>query len=122
LLRSLALKSYIGVPLQVRDKTWESLRSLTTEPGRLYGPARPGIAEDIAEASSIAIDNARLYAEVREADKRKDEFLATLATSCANPLAPIRTPCSSCRWRRKTRETFEASAPRWSGKSNRWCG
>lgn len=35
------------------------------------------------------IENARLYAELREADRRKDEFLATLAHELRNPLAPI---------------------------------
>jgi signal transduction histidine kinase len=36
------------------------------------------------------MENARLYGEVREADRRKDEFLAVLAHELRNPLAPIR--------------------------------
>jgi PAS domain S-box-containing protein len=36
------------------------------------------------------IENARLYAEVQEADRSKDEFLAVLAHELRNPLAPIR--------------------------------
>lgn len=35
------------------------------------------------------IENARLYAQLREADERKDEFLAMLAHELRNPLAPI---------------------------------
>jgi PAS domain S-box-containing protein len=35
------------------------------------------------------IENARLYEELREADRRKDAFLATLAHELRNPLAPI---------------------------------
>jgi signal transduction histidine kinase/CheY-like chemotaxis protein len=35
------------------------------------------------------IENARLYAELRVADQRKDEFLATLAHELRNPLAPL---------------------------------
>lgn len=35
------------------------------------------------------IENARLYQQLREADRRKDEFLATLAHELRNPLAPI---------------------------------
>jgi PAS domain S-box-containing protein len=35
------------------------------------------------------IENARLYADLREADRRKTEFLATLAHELRNPLAPI---------------------------------
>jgi CheY-like chemotaxis protein len=36
------------------------------------------------------IENAQLYEELLEADRRKDEFLATLAHELRNPLAPIR--------------------------------
>jgi PAS domain S-box-containing protein len=35
------------------------------------------------------IENARLYSQLREAHRRKDEFLATLAHELRNPLAPI---------------------------------
>jgi PAS domain S-box-containing protein len=77
--------------------------------GRIVGASK--IARDIslqkkAEAAqaAIAIDNARLYAAaqgeiarreeaeraLRETDRRKDEFLATLAHELRNPLAPIR--------------------------------
>jgi signal transduction histidine kinase len=45
----------------------------------------------------VAIDNARLFGDIRKAeealrnaDRRKDEFLATLAHELRNPLAPIR--------------------------------
>ena len=48
------------------------------------------MAEDLAHRAAVAIENARLYRELREADRRKDEFLATLAHELRNPLAPIR--------------------------------
>ncbi|WP_238397628.1 hybrid sensor histidine kinase/response regulator [Anatilimnocola aggregata] len=35
------------------------------------------------------IENAQLYAQLREADRRKDEFLAMLAHELRNPLAPL---------------------------------
>lgn len=37
-----------------------------------------------------AIENARLYHQLREADRSKNEFLAVLAHELRNPLAPIR--------------------------------
>ena len=48
------------------------------------------LAEDFAARASIAIDNARLYENVREHDRRKDHFLAMLGHELRNPLAPIR--------------------------------
>ena len=42
------------------------------------------------QVASVAIENARLVDSLREADRRKDEFLATLAHELRNPLTPIR--------------------------------
>jgi CheY-like chemotaxis protein len=39
----------------------------------------------------VAIDNARLYRDIQEADRHKNEFLAMLAHELRNPLAPIRS-------------------------------
>jgi CheY-like chemotaxis protein/two-component sensor histidine kinase len=46
---------------------------------------------DLAGRAAAAVDNARLYERLRAEDRRKDEFLATLAHELRNPLAPIRT-------------------------------
>ena len=42
-------------------------------------------------AQPEAFDNARLYQEAREADRRKDEVLAMLGHELRNPLSPIVT-------------------------------
>jgi len=44
----------------------------------------------LAQTGSVAVENARLYEQLREADRRKDEVLAVLAHELRNPLAPIR--------------------------------
>ena len=90
LLRGLGLRSYICVPLAVRGEPMGVLTFIMSESGRHYGPADLTLAEDLAHRAVVAIDNTRLYAELREADRRKDEFLATLAHELRNPLAPIR--------------------------------
>ncbi|MBC5784410.1 response regulator [Ramlibacter sp. USB13] len=47
------------------------------------------VLTQLASMASVSIENARLYESLREANQRKDEFLATLAHELRNPLAPI---------------------------------
>ena len=51
---------------------------------------RVALAREVASRASIAMENARLYTAVQDADRRKNEFLAMLAHELRNPLAPIR--------------------------------
>jgi PAS domain S-box-containing protein len=90
LLRELGLRSYIGVPMIAHGQSLGVLSFITSESGRRYGPADLTLAEDLAHRAAVAIDNARLYAELRQTDRLKDEFLAMLAHELRNPLAPIR--------------------------------
>jgi PAS domain S-box-containing protein len=100
----LPVRSYLAVP--VVSRSGEVIGAL------LFGHPEPDVftarserlVAGMAAQAAIAIDNARLYeaaqqeitrreraeAALREADRRKDEFLATLAHELRNPLAPIR--------------------------------
>jgi len=55
-----------------------------------FDPPRVALIKEVASRASIAMENARLYTAVQEADRRKNEFLAMLAHELRNPLAPIR--------------------------------
>jgi PAS domain S-box-containing protein len=90
-LRDLGLKSYIGVPLTVRGKTLGVLTFIVAESGHSYDHIDLTVAKDLASRAGIAVENSLLTRELRDADQRKDEFLATLAHELRNPLAPIRT-------------------------------
>jgi signal transduction histidine kinase/DNA-binding response OmpR family regulator len=55
-----------------------------------FDSARIALVREFAGRAAIAMENARLYSAVQEADRRKNEFLAMLAHELRNPLAPIR--------------------------------
>jgi PAS domain S-box-containing protein len=90
ILRELGVKSYMGLPLTAHGKTLGVITFTAAESGRRYGPTDLRLAEDLAQRAAIAIENAQLYSELKEADRRKDEFLAMLGHELRNPLAPIR--------------------------------
>jgi len=52
--------------------------------------SRVALVKEIVSRASIAMENARLYTAIQDADRRKNEFLAMLAHELRNPLAPIR--------------------------------
>jgi signal transduction histidine kinase/DNA-binding response OmpR family regulator len=87
---SFTLTSAVVVPLLARRKPLGALALAAGPSGRRYGPAELSLVEDLAGRAAIAMDNARLYQNVQEADRRKNEFLAMLAHELRNPLAPIR--------------------------------
>jgi PAS domain S-box-containing protein len=91
MLLGLELRSYIMVPLIARDAVIGVLTLVHAEGGRRYQQADVGLALELARRAASAVDNARLFAQLRDEHRRKDEFLATLAHELRNPLAPIRT-------------------------------
>ncbi|HEX3096677.1 MAG TPA: GAF domain-containing sensor histidine kinase [Usitatibacter sp.] len=90
MLRSIGLKSFICVPMRSHDRVCGALTFSTAESGRRYSEIHLRAAEDLARRCAIAIENALLLGALREADRRKDEFIAILAHELRNPLAPMR--------------------------------
>lgn len=89
MLRSLGLTSYICVPLIAHGRALGVLTFVAAESQRTYTHDDLVLAEDLARRAAIAIENAELYSALKESDRRKDVFLATLAHELRNPLAPI---------------------------------
>jgi signal transduction histidine kinase len=93
------LHSAILLPLQARGRALGVLILEQGRSGRRFSPLERALAEDLAGRAAIALDNARLYRNVQEADRHKNEFLSMLAHELRNPLAPIRNALQILRLR-----------------------
>ena len=77
-------------PLVTRGKTRGALiLSLGPSSRRLQGQDL-SLADSLAGRAAASLDNCLLYEEIQNADRRKNEFLATLSHELRNPLAPMR--------------------------------
>ncbi len=80
----------LSVPLLIRSRLIGRVLFGAAAGQTNFQQADLEMAEDLGRRIAVAVDNARLHAELRDADRRKDEFLAMLGHELRNPLAPVR--------------------------------
>lgn len=81
----------VALPLQAQGRIFAVLGLSRAASGRSFTTADLSIAVTYASRAAIALENARLYQEVQDANRQKNEFLSMLAHELRNPLAPIRS-------------------------------
>ena len=86
---------YVSVPvipelLRAKVSVFAELYRKTRDAERLNRELEQRVAERTAELEAATARQTEMAAELRQADRRKDEFLALLAHELRNPLAPVR--------------------------------
>ncbi len=77
-------------PLIGHDGKLLGVIQLATAAGGAFSAEDEAVVMQLAAIAAVGLENARLYELLCAQDRRKDEFLATLAHELRNPLAPVR--------------------------------
>ena len=81
---------WLAMPLLGRGARTLGLLQLFGKVDAQFGEEDEALLAGLARIASAALENLADRERLRAADRRKDEFLATLAHELRNPLAPIR--------------------------------
>jgi signal transduction histidine kinase len=110
LYRELAPRSYICEPLVIGGQVRGTIMFLTAESGRRYTEGHLPLARELARRVAVGVENARLYYEVRQSVRTRDDFLSAVAHELKTPLTVISGTTQLLR-RRIHGDDLTASAP-----------
>ena len=89
LMKQIGPVSLIVLPLVARGQTLGALSLVTTVSGRHYTEADLTVARELAHRAAVALDNARLYRDLEESSRLKDEFLGIVSHELRTPLNAV---------------------------------
>ena len=89
LLRTLGFASYMCVPMAARGRTLGTITLVTAESGRHFDEADLSLAQELGVRAALAIDNARLFRETRDAVRARDQFLSIASHELKTPITSL---------------------------------
>jgi PAS domain S-box-containing protein len=97
ILRHVGMTSALSVPLAVQGKGIGVLSLIASESQRRFGPEDVEIALELARRAALAVENARLFGDAREAVqtalaavRARDEFISVASHELRTPLTALR--------------------------------
>jgi signal transduction histidine kinase/FixJ family two-component response regulator len=87
-MRALELSSLLHVPLRGRQGNFGVL-TLATSGSRRLGPEDLALAQELTRRVSLVLENARLFQEMQEAVRLRDDFLTVAAHELRTPLTTL---------------------------------
>jgi signal transduction histidine kinase len=110
LVRGWKVKSAMIVPMIARGRVLGGITFVTSESGARYDESDLAFAMDAAARAALAIENSRLYGDVQQAVRTRDEYLAAASHDLRNPLTAIRASAHLMRRRTEQLTGDEAAA------------
>ncbi|MEA2329132.1 MAG: hypothetical protein QOE68_4091 [Thermoanaerobaculia bacterium] len=89
IVHELGIFSWMIVPLRSRGRVLGAISFVSSDSQRRFTEIDLRHAEEFARRASVAIDNSMLYRDAQEANRAKDEFLATLSHELRTPMTSI---------------------------------
>ena len=89
LYRRLAPRSFMALPLPIGDRIIGAVTFITAESGRRYTHDDFDLAKQLARRIALSIENARLFYEVQQSVRTRDDFLSAVAHELKTPLTVI---------------------------------
>jgi signal transduction histidine kinase/response regulator RpfG family c-di-GMP phosphodiesterase len=83
------LDAMLAAPLLEREGRTAGLLMLAERPNAVFTADDEAVLTQLAQMASVAVQNARLYREAQDANRAKDDFLATLAHELRTPMTGI---------------------------------
>lgn len=89
-IEALNVGSAISVPLRARGQILGAIVLVRERGKEPYAAVDVRVAEELSRRAGLAMDNARLYAQAREAVQLRDEFLSIAAHELKTPMTGLR--------------------------------
>jgi PAS domain S-box-containing protein len=89
LVRVVAPRSFMAVPLRSRGVAYGAVVFAMTEPDRRFDRVDLDVAVELAHRAELAIDNARLFSETQRAVRVREDVLAVVSHDLKTPLTVV---------------------------------